>query len=816
MKRFACLYMMAFLILVSSGRYALAKNTLLSTDTRNRCVAILVDSAGNGGKTGETAFRAAEILLTNGYTPEIRELITALRRKGDRLTPGECGLLALADRKDPALFQEHMDRLIWMLTSQPDTSTIEVLNVLASLGYDSYSPEIQAIAQNGTPQERILALEVGANSGDSAAGEQLVEHCGDNDASVRTLAIRALIRSNQTELSSYDRLKAISSDKEKQDITILPALFIHAPEENRNDLKASMKSSIGRLKSVFPFATLALAAEGAPDDIPFLEKLLDSDSIETRVEAANALIRIERRDYRGIGVLDWLVIAVYAAAMLGIGVYFSRRQKTSDDYLVGGRAVNPFVSGISLFASYLSTISYLAVAGEVIKHGPLVFLIHIASIVVVYPVTAYFLIPLFMKLPITSAYEIIERPLGKGVRITGSLIFLITRFLWMALLIYLTSKALVVMLNLDNSYILLISIIGGIITVIYSTMGGLRAVVTTDVTQFFILLFGALLTIVIITFKLGGTGAWLPDAWSPSWDKLVFFSLSPYIRLTVVFSALHFLSWWIATAGSDQMAIQRFIATKDVRSARQAFLTAQLGEKILFIILISVGFALFSFYRRQPWLIPDGLDIVSDADYLFPNFIANHLPIGISGLVIAAIFSAAMSSLSSGVNSTAAVFTTDIMPWLTKRDFTDSQRLKLARKSSFFVGVLVVIISAFIGGVPGNITEVTTKTNGLFVCPLFNLFFMALFVPFATPFGTIMGSIYGVAIAVIVAFWDKLTGGPGVTFLWIGPSSLVVSICVSMLLSLLKTRGKSIRYLFGLGLTLLVPALLAIYAVTRL
>jgi len=173
-------------------------------------------------------------------------------------------------------------------------------------------------------------------------------------------------------------------------------------------------------------------------------------------------------------------------------------------------------------------------------------------------------------------------------------------------------------------------------------------------------------------------------------------------------------------------------------------------------------------YRTNPHFIPDGKDLITDADFLFPNFIANYLPIGASGLVIAAIFSAAMSSLSSGINSTAAVFTTDILPWATKRDFTDGERLRLAKLCSLGAGVLVVIISSYIGKVPGNIMEMTSKTNGLFVCPLFNLFLMALFVPFATPFGTIMGSIYGVVCAFLIAFWDVLTGQPGLTFLWIG------------------------------------------------
>ena len=118
------------------------------------------------------------------------------------------------------------------------------------------------------------------------------------------------------------------------------------------------------------------------------------------------------------------------------------------------------------------------------------------------------------------------------------------------------------------------------------------------------------------------------------------------------------------------------------------------------------------------------------------------------------------------------------------------------------------------GHVPGNITEVTAKTNGLFVSPLFNLFFMALFVRSATGFGTIMGSIYGVAVAAVIAFWDVLTGQPGVTFLWIGPMSMVVSICVSILFSLIPIKGKGWKVILVLSVVLIVPIILIFVMLT--
>ena len=223
------------------------------------------------------------------------------------------------------------------------------------------------------------------------------------------------------------------------------------------------------------------------------------------------------------------------------------------------------------------------------------------------------------------------------------------------------------------------------------------------------------------------------------------------------------------------------------------------------IVLTCVGFALLSFYRVFPQCIPDGKDLVTDADFLFPNFIANYLPVGISGLLVAAMFSAAMSSLSSGINSISSVVTADIIPWIKGKIVSNSHRLKLAKWSSLAAGLMVVAVSTTMSHVPGNIMEVTTKTNGLFVTPLFNLFFMALFVRFATPFGTIMGSLYGVAAAFIIAFWDVLTGQPGITFLWIYPGSLIVSIGASMLFSRIPVKNKKIYDQFLWAFILLLP-----------
>ncbi len=763
--------------------------------------------------------RAAEYLIYNVYTDTVRACFTKLADDPDGHITGISRVLARLNKKEAVKYQKYL-RQIRDVFLHPESAEQQIyaLESLGELGYGKPLPEITRLAAHGKGKMKVFARWVLANGGSTGGDASLPELLQSRDPETYSMAAYVLSSMKHISPEAYKQLEICASrlpSNAPGRVFVLSALFIHSPRTRQKERikKELLNYRQGEALERDELAR-ALAAGGDRSDVKMLYQMLSDPDPDVRISAANALLRIERRTHRGLRWPDWIVIVIYVILMLAIGVYYSKRQKTSEDYLVGGRQINSFVSGISLFASFFSTISFLAIAGEVIKHGPLVIMVMIVSFPVIYLISAYFFIPFFMKLPITSAYQILEKPLGRGVRMTGSVIFLLTRFVWMALLIFLTSKALVVMFDWDSRFVLYLSLFTGVVTIIYSTMGGLKAVVTTDVIQFFILMFGAVITVVLVTVNIGGVDAWIPREWAPNWDKLVIFSWSPYIRLTVVFSFLHTLAWWVSTAGSDQMAIQRFIATRDVKAARHTFLTTQIGEKILFFILMCVGFSLLAFYRAHPNLIPDGKDLITDADFLFPHFIANFLPAGLGGMVIAALFSAAMSSLSSGLNSTAAIITTDIIPWL-KKSAQSAGNLKLARWSSLSIGLLVLAVSTIIQYVPGNINEVTAKTNGIFVSPLFNLFFMAMFVRFATPFGTIMGSVYGLAVAAIIAFWDLLTGQPGITFLWIGPASLVVSIGASMLFSLIPLKGKSPKTIALWSLLLLAPVILVFIFIVR-
>lgn len=493
---------------------------------------------------------------------------------------------------------------------------------------------------------------------------------------------------------------------------------------------------------------------------------------------------------RGVGSLDLAFVGLYLVVVILIGVYYARRQKNQEDFLLGGRRVNPIASGISIIVTLLSLITYLALVGETVKYGPVYAMGVLISLPFIYVTIAYFLIPRFMKLPITSAYEILETPLGLEGRLAGSAIFTLTRIAWMALLVYLSAKTLGVMMNWGERFIVPTILVLGGVTIVYSALGGFKAAVATGVLKFALLFFGAILTVVFVSIRMGGAGAWFPKAWAAHWSPFAVFSLDPRVRTTLLGVAILSFSWWVCTAGSDQIAIQRYLSTRNARAARKAFLANNVAEFILTIFLALVGFAVLGFFRAHPALAAAGQSVTGEADFLFPHLIANILPRGIAGLLLAGVISTVLVSFSSGMNSTAAVVATDFVARFRRRPGPPADGLKTARVVTFVVGLLVLALATLMNRVPGNIVEVTNRTNGLFVAPLFNLFFMALFVKRASGLGTIFGSAYGFFTAFLIAFWGTLTGRPALSFQWIIPVAFLASVAFSMVFSVILGKER--------------------------
>lgn len=478
-------------------------------------------------------------------------------------------------------------------------------------------------------------------------------------------------------------------------------------------------------------------------------------------------------------ILDWLVIALYASAMLAVGRYYKNRVQTSDDYLLGGRTMNPVMIGLSLFATLTSTLSYLAVPGEMIKYGPMI-LAQLAAFPFIMLIVGWMIIPQIMRQEVTSGYELLEKRLGHTGRMLGATMFMTLRIIWMSAILYATTnKVLIPLLGLDPFWAPVISCAMGLITLVYSAEGGMRAVVVTDALQSLIMCVGAVVILAYVSIDLGSVGAWWPKGWVDHWQEPVFW-FSADVRVTFMGAFLNMLVWMTCTCGADQMALQRYLSTRDSKAARRSLGVHFITDVAMISMLALVGLALLGFFTVHPEVLKTGRSLVDQADELLPRFVVTVLPVGLAGLVIAAMLSAAMSSLSSGMNSASAVITTDFMSRLQSVKGSRGDRVRTARIASVVVGLIAVLLSLVVGQLASNLMELCIKVVNLLTAPLFVLFFLAMFVPWSKPRGAIAATGASVGVAVGIAFF-KLGG---LQFLWTTPLSFVAGAVVGSLVSL--------------------------------
>lgn len=479
--------------------------------------------------------------------------------------------------------------------------------------------------------------------------------------------------------------------------------------------------------------------------------------------------------------LDYLVIGAYAVGMLAIGRFYSRRTETMDDYLLGGRRMSPLMIGLSLFATLTSTLSYLSYPGEVLKNGPMALALF-AAFPLVMPIVGWWLIPAIMQQRnVTTGYELLEQRLGRTGRLLGAGMFILLRMIWMASILYATSdKVIVPLFQLDHGWTPLVCIALGVLTIIYTSEGGMRAVVATDAAQALIMFAGAIATIAVVSWSLGGVERWWPTEWAPQWAEPVFW-FRPDVRITFCGAMLYMFVWMICTAGSDQMAIQRYLSTRDAGAARRSFGINLALNTLMAALLGAVGLAVFGYFTAHPEAFGPNFSVVDSADELFPRFIATVMPAGLAGLVIAAMLSAAMSSLSSGMNSASAVIVGDFIGLRRRNPLTDHEQVRLAKIVSAVVGAVAIGGSMIVPRLATNLFELCVKAVDLFTAPLFVLFFLALFVPWATPLGGVAATIASVGVAVAIGYFQAF----GLEMLWMAPCSLAAGIVVGVIASLL-------------------------------
>lgn len=492
----------------------------------------------------------------------------------------------------------------------------------------------------------------------------------------------------------------------------------------------------------------------------------------------------------GLTFIDVTVIVVYLLIMLYMGLKIARKQRSTEDFFVGGRDLPAWAVGISLFASVMSTILYLGQPGEMFRTG-LSFLTRNLPLPLILIVVCFVWIPFFMRLRLTSAYEYLERRFNYSVRALAAIFCLLLIFGWISVVVLTASMALVEITRIeailpfinDADSAVYATILGvGAFSIFYTTLGGIRAVIWTDVIQFFVLLIGALFTMGAVAWMTSSNvGDWVEVSQTYKHEEVQWFDWDVRNRSTVFSISLSLFMWMVCTHGANQMAMQRYFTVRNVKAARISYVISAVAALALGVILAGVGISLM--YFIQQYDLPASAGILSDIrsvrnvaqDSVFPQFISIYMPSGLRGLVVAALFAAAMSTIDSGANSASTILTVDFIRRFDPKSEAGQLELKRARIMTACMGVLVVgyTIALYELSKGSDIISLAQKGFNCFLGPLGALFVLGMFVKKATPIAVIPAFILGEIVGVSASYSTELFDVDFSTHLVIGFSWLV-------------------------------------------
>ncbi|MGD8397010.1 MAG: sodium/solute symporter, partial [Candidatus Eiseniibacteriota bacterium] len=410
---------------------------------------------------------------------------------------------------------------------------------------------------------------------------------------------------------------------------------------------------------------------------------------------------------------DWAVLALYAAVVVGLGILARHRQRDTDEFFLGGRDLPWLLVGASILATAFSATSLLGGPGEAFGHGLLWLQLQLGDLLAILVVAVLF-IPFFRGLALRTAYEYLERRFGPAARTAGSVLFQLQVLFRTGILVYGPSLALATLTDIDVGWAI---VVVGVIATVYTVLGGITAVVWTDVLQLAVVLGGLVLTAIAIAGAVpGGFGGALQMAAGGERLRLVDPSLPVTSVRSIAGAVIGYGLLSLSVAGTNQQPVQRYLSCRSVGAAQRAALLGWFVGLVVTATTLVVGVMLYAFYQVHAGALPEG----TAADAVFPHFIATELPVGVAGLLVAAIFAAAMSSLDSALNSLATASVVDVYQRFVRRDAPDRHYLRVARWLTVGWGVLGIAVGLYVAG-RGGLLEMAVRYMNYFAGPLLGL-----------------------------------------------------------------------------------------------
>lgn len=492
--------------------------------------------------------------------------------------------------------------------------------------------------------------------------------------------------------------------------------------------------------------------------------------------------------------LDYLILAIYLIAMLAIGFYFSRIE-TKKEFFVAGGTMGWLAVGLSVMATLFSSNSFVfytsASFGDSLRIG-----ISLIAFSLMTPIVMFVFIPVFSRTSAETAYEYLEQRFSLRLRLLASGLFILLRIGWMASATFSASLVVSKVTGISIVYVILGM---GLVTIFYTMFGGMKAVMWTDVLQFFVFTIAIVVTLGIVFWK---TEMAPGDIWSfyTTQRKDVFVNWDLSLTLKYGTWALLIGSFIEAVSafGVDQVAVQRYLSAKSERTSKIGALLNLAGMWIVIPSLLLVGVCLFAYYSQHTGELGNGTvaELLKEdpklADRAMPTFVRTHFPPGLIGLFIAALLAAIMSSIDSGIHSVTTAIIIDfrdtLFPKWKPKD--ESKDVNLIRLLLLSVGTVAVVLACFVDGL-GTVFELSRKLTSAFGGPLLAIFVLALFTRRANWQGVFVGVLIAPCATFALMYWQTNWFAP-----WFWPIGFSIALVLGYLFSLFfATKKTELTYL---------------------
>lgn len=441
----------------------------------------------------------------------------------------------------------------------------------------------------------------------------------------------------------------------------------------------------------------------------------------------------------GFNWIDGLIVIAYLIVITLFGVHFRKKQKSIHTYFLGGKTIPAWALSLSIVATETSTLTIIGTPG-IAYGGNLSFLQLIMGYLVGRVFICLVLIPSYFKGEMYTAYELMQRRFGTTTKHATASMFLITRALAEGIRVLAIATVVGIVLGTGNIWSIIII---SALTLLYTFEGGLTAVIWTDVVQLFIYLSGTLVAFVVILGLI--PGGW-QGVMANAGHKFTLWNFSTSLNVPYTFWAGVFGGAFLNTAshGVDQLIVQRLLAARNERDSKVALLSSGVVIFLQFALFLVVGIMLYSFYQYYPQEVA-----TSVPDEIFPTFVVRHLPHGIAGIMIAAILAAAMSNLSSALNSLASTTVVDFYRPFIKKDATAQEQLRISRWMTVIWCVVLVVLAILSRDVK-SVLEAGLTIASITYGSMVGVFLLGVLTKGANEKGSILGMAVGLISMLLV------------------------------------------------------------------